>query len=353
MSGKIIMIGSMKGGVSKTVTTFNLAYSLSKLGRKVLAVDFDSQANLSTCLGVEDVTAVPVTIGNLMMAQIEEEELPERNEYIQTRNGVDFISSSMVLSAVDAKLRLEMGAEKMLSDILEKLRGSYDYILIDTSPSLGALTINAMSAADEVLITVNPQLLAMMGLQDFLKTVKKIKNRINSKLSVAGILLTMCDSRTNLCKVITEEVTETFEGQIKIFESMIPNTVKVGESVYYSEPLVEYAPDSKAFRPMNGKLNFSTLDVQDGEGNVDSFEPESKKYSNADTYIRLLKDLGDYVTEHYPKYAKYVELINLLGSEYDMKTASQIMGKADSTLYDWVKRLRPIYDEFRGTIDYL
>ena len=97
---------------------------------------------------------------------------------------------------------------------------------------------------------------------------------------------------------------------------------------------------------MNGKLNFSTLDVQDGEGNVDSFEPESKKYSNADTYIRLL-------TEHYPKYAKYVELINLLGSEYDMKTASQIMGKADSTLYDWVKRLRPIYDEFRETVDYL
>ena len=237
MSGKIVMIGSMKGGVSKTVTTFNLAYSLSKLGKKVLAVDFDSQANLSTCLGVENVTAVPVTIGNLMLAQIEEEELPERSEYIQTRNGVDYISSSMVLSAVD---------EKMLSDILETLRDSYDYILIDTSPSLGALTINAMSAADEVLITVNPQLLAMMGLQDFLKTVKKIKNRINSRLSVAGILLTMCDSRTNLCKVITEEVTETFEGQIKIFESMIPNTVKVGESVYYSEPLVEYAPDSKA-----------------------------------------------------------------------------------------------------------
>ena len=89
MSGKIVMIGSMKGGVSKTVTTFNLAYSLSKLGKKVLAVDFDSQANLSTCLGVEDVATVPVTIGNLMLAQIEEEELPKRSEYIQTRNGID------------------------------------------------------------------------------------------------------------------------------------------------------------------------------------------------------------------------------------------------------------------------
>ena len=112
--GKIIMIGSMKGGVSKTVTTYNLAYSLQKLGKKVLAVDFDSQANLSTCFGIEDTAAVPVTIGHLMMAQIEDEGLPDQEEYIQHRNGVDFISSSMVLSAVDAKLRLEMGAEKML-----------------------------------------------------------------------------------------------------------------------------------------------------------------------------------------------------------------------------------------------
>jgi chromosome partitioning protein len=113
--GKIIMIGSMKGGVSKTVTTYNLAYSLQKLGKKVLAVDFDSQANLSTCFGIEDTAAVPVTIGHLMMAQIEDEELPDQEEYIQHRNGVDFISSSMVLSVVGAKLRLEMGAEKMLS----------------------------------------------------------------------------------------------------------------------------------------------------------------------------------------------------------------------------------------------
>ena len=246
--GKIMMIGSMKGGVAKTVTTFNLAYSLASLGKKVLAVDFDSQANLSTCFGIEDVTAVPVTIGNLMLNQMEEEELPDRAEYIQSRNGVDFISSSMVLSAVDSRLRLEMGAGKMLSEILEPLREEYDYILIDTSPSLGALTINALSAADEVIITVNPQLLAMMGLQDFLKTVRKIKHRINDRLEVAGILLAMCDARTNLCRTITEQVNETFQGQIRIYGSQIPSTVKVGESVYYSEPLIEYAPECKAAR---------------------------------------------------------------------------------------------------------
>jgi chromosome partitioning protein len=244
--GKVILVGATKGGVGKSVSSYNLAYSLTKLGKKVLAVDFDSQANLTTCFGVEDPAAVPVTIGHLMMAKIEDEEMPAPEEYIRNRNGVDFIPSSMVLSVVDAKLRLEMGAEKMLAGILEPLKEKYDAIILDTCPALGALTINALAAADGVIITVNPQLLAMMGLQDFLKTVRKIKSRINPKLKVEGILLTMCDARTNLCKVITEQVMETFEGQIKIFESKIPNTVKVGESVYYSEPLLEYAPESKA-----------------------------------------------------------------------------------------------------------
>lgn len=195
---------------------------------------------------MEVATAITVTIGDLMMAQIEDEAMPEPSEYIMSRNGVDFIPSSMVLSAVDSKLRLEMGAEGMLGRILDPLRDSYDAILIDTCPSLGSLTINVLAAADEVIIAVNPQLLAMMGLQDFLKTVSKIRNRINNKLQVAGILLTMCDARTNLCKVITEEVDETFQGQIRIFKSMVPSTVKVGESVYYSELLIEYAPENKA-----------------------------------------------------------------------------------------------------------
>ena len=246
--GKIYMIGAMKGGVGKSVSVFNLAYSLQKRGKRVLAVDFDPQANLTTCFGAED---VDVAIGDLMMAVIEDEELPEREEYIWERNGVDFIPSSIQFSAVEAKLRLEMGTEKMLATILEPLKGDYDYILIDTSPSLGTLNINAMAAADEVIVTVNPQLLAMMGLQDFLKSVKKIKSRLNEKLNVAGILLTMCDARTILCKTITEQVAETFQGQIRIFESKIPNTVKVGESVYYSEPLIEYAPDSNACRAYN------------------------------------------------------------------------------------------------------
>lgn len=244
--GKTILIGATKGGVGKSVSSYNLAYSLASMGKKVLAVDFDSQANLTTCFGIEDPAVVPVTIGHLMMAQIDDEEMPAASEYIMSRNGLDFIPSSMVLSAVDAKLRLEMGAERMLANILEPLKSRYDYIIVDTCPALGALTINALAEADGVVITVNPQLLAMIGLQEFLKTIKKIKSRINPKLEVEGILLTMCEARTNLCKVISEQVTETFGGKIRVFESKIPNTVKVGESVYYCEPLLEYAPQTKA-----------------------------------------------------------------------------------------------------------
>lgn len=140
--GKIIVIGSQKGGVGKTTTTLNLAYSLKELGKKVLTVDFDSQANLTTCYGVEDTGVLEYTIGHLMMAQIEEEVTESFEDYIQSRDGVDYLPSSIYLSVVDAKLRTEMGAERMLAEVLEPLKSRYDYILIDTCPSLGMLTIN-------------------------------------------------------------------------------------------------------------------------------------------------------------------------------------------------------------------
>jgi chromosome partitioning protein len=244
--GKIIVIGSQKGGVGKTTTTLNLAYSLQVLGKKVLTVDFDSQANLTTCYGIEKTNELDHTIGHLMMAQIEDQAIKNLKSYIRTKDGVDFIPSSIYLSVVDAKLRLEMGAERMLAEVLERVRDHYDYILIDTCPSLGILTINALTAADEVIITVNPQLLAMIGLQDFLRTVGKIKKRINPKLEVAGILLTMCEKRTTLCKVLTEEVAESFQGQIHIFETRIPSTIKVGESIYYGMPVEQYSKKASA-----------------------------------------------------------------------------------------------------------
>lgn len=244
--GKIIVIGSQKGGVGKTTTTFNLAYALSKMGKKVLTVDFDSQANLTTCYGVEKTDELEYTIGHMLMDQLEDEKALPAKRCIRNKDGVDFIPASIYLSAVDTRLRTEMGAERMLAEVLEPLRSQYDYILIDTCPSLGILTINALAAADEVIIAANPQLLAMMGLQDFLRTVTKIKRRINPDLEIAGILLTMCEERTTLCRVLSEEVTENFRERISVFETRIPSTVKVGESIYYGKPLEQYCPKASA-----------------------------------------------------------------------------------------------------------
>ena len=142
--GKIMMCGSFKGGVGKTASSWNLAYCLAEMGKKVLAVDFDSQANLSTCFGIEDPAAVPLTIGHLMMSQLEDEEVPESAEFIQKRNGVDFIPSSMMLSAVDSRLRMEIlacptsmvmvtGISKIASNFLRSSRESGALLLVGSS----------------------------------------------------------------------------------------------------------------------------------------------------------------------------------------------------------------------------
>ncbi|MBQ6089867.1 MAG: ParA family protein [Lachnospiraceae bacterium] len=235
-----------KGGVGKTTTCFNLAYSLAKMGYKVLAVDFDSQSNLSTCFGKQDSGNGDYYVEDLMLAMMEEEELPDRSEFINHCNGVDYIASTIGLSVIDAKLRMEMGSENMLRDILRGFKDDYDVVLIDTCPSLGTLTINALAASDRVIIPADPELLTMMGLKDFLKTVSKVKKRINPNLEVAGILLTKCDNRTNLCKVITDEVEDAYKDKLMVFHSRIPKTVKVGEAIYYGMSVEEYDPKSPA-----------------------------------------------------------------------------------------------------------
>ncbi|MCM1178651.1 MAG: AAA family ATPase [Clostridium sp.] len=243
----IITIANQKGGCAKTTTVLNLAYSLSKMGKKVLAVDFDSQANLTTGFGVDNPKELDITIAELMDMEIEDEELPDKETFILHHEGVDFIPSSISLSVIDMKLQQStIFSEKTLSNVLEPLADEYDYILIDTCPSLGNLTINALTAADDVIITVNPQFWGMMGVDDLLRTIAKIKKKINPRLSIRGILLTMCNVRTKLYKMIIQDVEEAFKDKLHIFGTHIPMTIKLGESAYYGLSIEEYASNSIA-----------------------------------------------------------------------------------------------------------
>ena len=239
----VITIANRKGGVGKTTTTLNLAYSLKELGKKVLVIDLDPQANLTRCFDVENTENIK-TIGHLLMTEMEEEESYLVEDYTKSYDEIDIIPSSVYLSAVETQMRIETGSERILSEIVNQAKEHYDYILIDTSPSLNILTINALCASDSVLIVADTQLFAIVGIGELLKTIQKIKKRVNSKLKVQGILLTMCENRTNLSKTLTEQVEEMFQKKIKVFQTKIPKTVKVGEAIYSGQSIKKYAKGS-------------------------------------------------------------------------------------------------------------
>jgi len=239
----VITIANRKGGVGKTTTTLNLAYSLKELGKKVLVIDLDPQANLTRCFDVENTENIK-TIGHLLITEMEEEESYLVEDYTKSYDEIDIIPSSVYLSAVETQMRIETGSERILSEIVNQAKEHYDYILIDTSPSLNNLTINALCASDSVLIVADTQLFAIVGIGELLKTIQKIKKRVNPKLKVQGILLTMCENRTNLSKTLTEQVEEMFQKKIKVFQTKIPKTVKVGEAIYSGQSIKKYAKGS-------------------------------------------------------------------------------------------------------------
>lgn len=242
----IIVCCAHKGGVGKTVTVHNLSYALSRMGKRVLAVDFDDQANLTTCFGIDAPEQLPVTIADLMDMQIRDEDVPDKSQYVQHCDSIDLLASSLYLSTVSDAMHLEMGSERFLANILNPLRDDYDYIIVDTGPKLDNLTINALIAADELIIAVEPQYLSTTGLNVLYGTIKKIKHRFNPSLEVAGILLTMCHSRTNLCKIMSQQIREEFQTSFPIFHANIPYTIKMGEAVYNAQSIFEYAPSCPA-----------------------------------------------------------------------------------------------------------
>ena len=241
---KVIAIANQKGGVGKTTTTFNLGVALKNQGKRVLVVDADPQGDLTTYMGYNE-SELKTTLAQLMESVIYDSQLDTKQAILNNAEGIDLIPSDLDLSATEAMLVNVMSREVTLRTILNNVKKDYDYVLIDCMPSLGMLTINALSCSDKVVIPVQDHFLAAKGMGHLLKTVSRVKRTINPNLEVGGILLTLVNKRTNLSKETIQDLKETYGRAIKLYDTQIPLAVKTAESTSRGKSIFKYDKNSK------------------------------------------------------------------------------------------------------------
>ena len=241
---KVIAITNQKGGVGKTTTTVNLGVGLAAQGKRVLLLDADPQSSLTASLGVKNSDELELSLSSLMQSVIDDTK-PPGNAIISHTEGVDLIPSNIELSGMEVGLFNVMSREFVLKECISPLRKNYDYILIDCMPSLGMMTINALVAADSVIIPSQPNFLSTKGLNLLLRSISKIKRQINPRLRIDGILLTMVDSRTNNAKEIIASLRSTVGEKIRVFQTEIPFSVRAAECSLSGESIFSHDKNGK------------------------------------------------------------------------------------------------------------
>ena len=235
---KVMAIINQKGGVGKSTTAINLSAALGELGKQVLFVDLDPQGNSSSGLGIEK-SQVHNCVYDVLLndVAIEDVIIPDVGE------GLDLVPATINLAGAEVELVSEMARENRLKDAVGSLRGKYDYVFIDCPPSLGLLTVNALVAADKLLIPIQCEFYALEGVTKLLDSMKRVKTRLNPTLDIFGVLLTMYDGRTTLSRQVVEEVRSYFGKTV--FTTLIPRTVKLSEAPSFGQPITQYDPSGK------------------------------------------------------------------------------------------------------------
>lgn len=252
-----IAIVNQKGGTGKTTSTENIGVALAMEGKRVLLVDTDPQASLTVCMGSTQPDELQVTLASVLNKVLQDKEIDPEEGILHHAEGVDLMPANIELAGLEVGLVNVLSRESVLKEYIKNVENNYDFILLDCMPSLGMLTINALAAADEVLIPVQAQYLPAKGLEQLLTTINKVKKQINPKLHIEGILLTMVEGRTNFSKDISSLIRETYGKNIRVFDAEIPKATKAAEtsamgfSIFKHDPMGKVA---KAYRDVTKEV---------------------------------------------------------------------------------------------------